>query len=312
MFLNNSLILSITILISLCFAANNASANSAMNKDSQWFKHLYEYALFANVAYLNKTEIEKTLASSGYKLTKYGQLSGYEVGYFLATNDKLKQQILVIRGTSNIENAMVDVALNLLPNKYTGIKLHQGFALSADLIYHKIKNDLIKSYRINTTGHSLGGAAALILAMYIDAGGFHSGKVITFGQPKVTNITGSKKYSHLDVTRVVMPKDMVPLVPPLDPMDIMKMDIMKMDLMNMDIYWHSGTEVILRDSNTFSLLKGIDSMMRATDFLNEMIGEKHLQQHYMSLYIKSLSQKLINPQRVPYENNFSVYDFFGR
>ena len=301
MFITNTLILRITILISLCFAASNAPANNAVSKDSQWFKNLYEYALFANAAYLSKSEIEKTLTSSGYKLTKYGELPGYEVGYFLATNDKLKQQILAIRGTSNIENAMVDVALNLLPNKHTGIKLHQGFALSADLIYDRIKNDLIKSYRINTTGHSLGGATALILAMYIDTGGFHSGKVITFGQPKVTNITGSKKYSHLDVTRVVMPKDMVPLVPPLDPMDIM----------SMDIYWHSGTEVVLRDSNKYSLLNGIDSMMRATDFFNEMISEKHLQQHYMSLYIKSLSQKLRNPQRVPYENNFSIYDFFG-
>jgi len=293
--------LRVTILISLCLAASNAFANNAVRQDSQWFKNLYQYALFANAAYMGKSEIEKTLAPSGYTLTKYGELSGYGVGYFLATNDNLKQQILAIRGTSNIENAMVDVALNLLPNKHTGIKLHQGFALSADLIYDKIKSHLIKSYRINTTGHSLGGATALILAMYIDTAGFHSGQVITFGQPKVTNITGSKKYSHLDVTRVVMPKDMVPLVPPLDLMDIT----------SLDIYWHSGTEVILGDANTYSLLSGIDSMMRATDFLNEMIGEKHLQQHYMTLYIQSLSQKFRNPQRVPYKNNFSIYDFFG-
>ena len=301
MIITNTLILRISILISLCFAACNISANNAVNKDSQRFKNLYGYALFANAAYLNKPDIEKTLASSGYKLTTYGELPGYGVGYFLATNDKLKQQILAIRGTSNIENAMVDVAINLLPNKHTGTKLHQGFALSADLIYDRIKNDLIKSYRINTTGHSLGGATALILAMYIDTAGFHAAKVITFGQPKVTNIAGSKKYSHLDVTRVVMPKDMVPLVPPLDPMDIM----------SMDIYWHSGIEVILRDANTYSQLNGIDSMMRATYFLNEMISEKHLQQHYMSLYIKSLSQKLRNPQRVPYKSNFSINDLFG-
>ena len=301
MLLTRTLILRITVLLSLCFSAGYASANDAASKDSLWFKDLYEYALLADAAYLSKSEIEKTLNDSGYALTKYGEISGYSVGYFLATNDKLKQQILAIRGTLNIENAMVDVALNLLPNKHTGIKLHQGFALSADLIYDKVKNDLIKSYTINTTGHSLGGAAALILAMYIDADGYSAGKVVTFGQPKVTNISGSKKYSHLDVTRVVMPKDMVPLVPPLDPMDIM----------SMDIYWHSGTEVILQDSNTYSLLTGVDSMMRATDFLTEMIGQKNLQQHSMSLYIKSLSEMLVNPQPVPYENNFSIFNLFG-
>jgi len=301
MFIKNALIIKVVILISLFFVASNTSANNAVSKESQWFKNLYGYALFANAAYLSKSDIEKTLNTTGYKLTKHGKLPGYGVGYFLATNDMLKQQILAIRGTSNIENAMVDVAFNLLPNKYTGIKLHQGFALAADLIYSKVKNNLIKGYRINTTGHSLGGATALILAMYIDTDGLHAGKVVTFGQPKVTNITGSKKYGHLDVTRVVMPQDMVPLVPPLDPMN----------MASMDIYWHSGTEVVLRDLNTYSLLKGVDSMMRATDFLNEMISEKHLQQHYMSLYIKSLSQKLSNPQRIPYKSKFNIYDFFG-
>jgi len=302
MITTNALTIRFSILISLFILAGNVSANNFVTKESQWFKNLYGYALFANAAYQSKSEIDKTLSSSGYKLTKYGTLSGYGVGYFLATNDSLKQQIIAIRGTSNIENAMVDVAFNLLPNKHTGIKLHQGFALSADLIYNSVKNDLIKNYKINTTGHSLGGATALILAMYIDTDGFHSGKVVTFGQPKVTNITGSRKYSHLDVTRVVMPKDMVPLVPPLDPMDIT----------SMDIYWHSGTEVLLRNYNTYSLLSGINSMMRATDFLNEIISEKHLQQHYMSLYIKSLSLKIKNPQRIPYKNSFNINSLFSQ
>ena len=145
MFITHTTILRISILISLFFVASNAFPDNNFSKDSQRFNNLYGYALVANAAYLSKAEIEKTLAALGYRLTKYGELSGYEVGYFLATNDKLKQQILAIRGTSNIENAMVDVALNLLPNKHTGIKLHQGFALSADLIYDKVKSYLIKS-----------------------------------------------------------------------------------------------------------------------------------------------------------------------
>jgi len=269
--------------------------------DANRFKTLHEYALIADVAYQDKAKIEKVLAARGYALSDYGQLPGYGVSYFLASNDTIQQQILSVRGTSNIENAMVDVAFQLLPNKHTGIKLHQGFAQSADFIYDKVKAQLNKDYRINTTGHSLGGAAALILAMYLDSGGYDVGKVITFGQPKVTNMSGSRKYSHLDVTRVVTPKDMVPLVPPLDPMD----------LMNMDIYWHLGTEIVLQADNTYSELEGVDSMMRATDFLNEMLTEKNLQHHYMTEYINSITPKLVNARRVPYENDFSIYDFFG-
>jgi len=288
------------ILLLAVFLARTVFADTG--NDSDRFKMLHEYALIADSAYQDKTKIEKVLAVQGYTLTAHGELPGYAVSYFLATSDAEKQQILSVRGTSNVENAMVDVAFQLLPNKHTGIKLHQGFAQSADYIYDKVKAKLNRDYRINTTGHSLGGAAALILAMYLDAGGYNVGKVITFGQPKVTNISGSRKYSHLDVTRVVMPKDMVPLVPPLDPMD----------LMNMEIYWHQGTELMLQEGNAYSELDGVDSMMRATDFLNEMLTEKNLQHHYMAVYINSITPKLVNAKRVPYENDFSIYDWIGK
>ena len=270
--------------------------------DTNRFKNLRDYALLAEVAYRDKAEIDQALALQGYTLTSHGQLPGYGVSYYLATNDAEKQQLVAVRGTSNVENAMVDVAFQLLPNKHTGIKLHQGFALSADYIYQKVKAHLIRDYEISTTGHSLGGAAALILAMYLDADGYDVNEVVTFGQPKVTNISGSRKFAHLDVTRVVTPRDMVPLVPPLDPMD----------LMNMDIYWHLGTEIVLQEGSDYSELEGVDSMMRATDFMNEMVTTKNLQHHYMSVYINSITPKLVNAKKVPYQNDFSIVDFLGK
>jgi hypothetical protein len=290
------------ILILFLAALSSFSAIADTGDDPARFRILHNYALIADAAYHDKARIEKTLATQGYTLTAYEQLPGYAVSYILATNDDEQQQLLAVRGTSNVENAMVDVAFMLLPNKPTGIKLHQGFAKSADFIYDRVKAKLNRDYRINTTGHSLGGAAALILAMYLDAGGYDVGQVITFGQPKVTNIAGSRKYDHLDVTRVVTPKDMVPLMPPLDPID----------LMNMDIYWHLGTEMVLYEDNTWSELEGVDSMMRATDFLNEMLSEKNLTHHYMTEYINSLTPKLVNAKRVPYRNDFSITDWFGQ
>jgi len=300
---NNILIQTLTLrsLTFLLAALLTLPVTANTGNDPARFKTIHNYALISDASYYGKDEVDKALATQGYTLTASGELPGYGVSYFLATNDDLKQQLLAVRGTSNIENALVDVAFVLLPNKPTGIKLHQGFAQSADYIYDKIKAKLNKDYRINTTGHSLGGAAAVILAMYLDAGGYDVGKVITFGQPKVTNIAGSRKYGHLDVTRVVTPRDMVPLVPPLDPMD----------LMNMDIYWHLGTEVVLQEGSSYSELDGVDSMMRATDFLNEMVSEKNLQHHYMTVYINSITPKLVNARRVPYENDFSITDWFG-
>ncbi|MBT8128042.1 MAG: lipase family protein [Gammaproteobacteria bacterium] len=270
--------------------------------DAAHFQRLLDYALIADAAYYDKSKIEKALAAQGYVLTASEQLPGYAVSYALATNHTTKQQLLAVRGTSNIENALVDIAFVLLPNEPTGIKLHQGFSKSADFIYDRIKPHLNQDYRINTTGHSLGGAVAVIAAMYLDAGGYNVGDVITFGQPKVTNISGSREYAHLDVTRVVTPKDMVPLVPPLDPMD----------LMDMNIYWHLGTELVLHADNTWSRLEGVDSMMRATDFLNEMLSEKNLKHHFMTEYINALSSKLVNARQIPYQNDFSFTDWFGQ
>ena len=288
------------ILLLLAAFALPRTLIAAAGSDAERFKTFHDYALIADAAYTGHDAVAKVLAEQGYELTAHGQLPGYGVSYFLATNASAREQILAVRGTSNIENAMVDVAFQLLPNEHTGIRLHQGFALSADFIYDKVKPHLNRDYRIHTTGHSLGGAAALILAMYLDAGGYEVGRVVTFGQPKVTNIAGSRKYSHLDVTRVVTPRDMVPLVPPLDPMD----------LMNMDIYWHLGTEVVLQTGNAYSELEGVDSMMRATDFLNEMLNEKNLRHHFMTEYINLITPKLVNAQRVPYENDFSITDWF--
>jgi hypothetical protein len=289
-------------LLLLLFAWSSVAIGARTVGDAAHFKLIHQYALIADAAYYDKARIEKALTAQGYTLTAHEQLPGYAVSYVLATNHTTSEQLLAVRGTSNVENALVDVAFMLLPNESTRIKLHQGFAKSADFIFDRIKPKLNKDYRINTTGHSLGGAVAVILAMYLDAKGYDVGEVVTFGQPKVTNITGSRKYAHLDVTRIVTPKDMVPLVPPLDPMD----------LMNMDIYWHLGTELVLYEDNTWSELKGVDSMMRATDFLNEMVSEKNLQHHFMTEYLNALTPKLVNAKRVPYQNDFSITDWFGR
>jgi hypothetical protein len=80
----------------------------------------------------------------------------------------------------------------------------------------------------------------------------------------------------------------------------------------MEIYWHLGTEIVLQQGISYSELEGVDSMMRATDFMNEMITQQNLQHHFMDVYINLITPKMVNAKRVPYESNFSVYDWFGK
>ena len=265
------------------------------------FSHWLNAAYIADATYKSEADVEKILRSQGYTLTHFKQLEGYSVGYVLATNDKTRQHILAVRGTSNAENVMVDAAFVLVRDKLTGIDIHQGFLLSARDIYQQILPEIKPGYTINTIGHSLGGAAALILAMMFDAQGHPVGEVITFGQPKVSNISGSRKFRHLNVTRLVTPKDVVPLMPPLDPMD----------LMNLSIFWHQGTEVVLFGNNQYAVLSGTDSMLRASDFLNDIPSEQHLQNHFMTTYISHLKSKLRAPEEVVFKSDFSFSDWFG-
>jgi triacylglycerol lipase len=285
------------ILTALC-VTNAAFAVADDERTQARFRMLYDYALLANATYLGRDAIEKAVHDQGYSLTVAGEAPGYAVSYFVATNAADKTQVIAVRGTSNAENALVDFAFQLLPDEATGIDLHQGFAKSARAIYEQIRPKLNKDYHISTTGHSLGGAAALVLAMYLDVDGYTVDKVITFGQPKVTNITGSLKFEHLNVTRVVRPKDMVPLVPPLDPLD----------LKNLSIFWHIGTEIILLDGDRYAEIDGIDSMLRATSFLNKTPNEENLQNHMMAGYLSLIKQKLDHAERVPWKNDFN---FFG-
>lgn len=265
------------------------------------FPEIKEYANFTNASYQTASKIRELGFPANYKLAYYHNIPELEISYFLTTNDVTKTQIIAVRGTSNIENAIIDVALKLTVDKQAGVRLHNGFSQAAQAIYTEIKPQLKKDYVINTTGHSLGGAVALILAMYLDVDDFKIGQVITFGQPKVTNIAGAEQFKHLNVTRVVTPKDLVPLVPPFDPVD----------LNNIDIYWHLGQELILFPDTTYAMLEGLNSMIRASKFTQEPLNENNLKNHQMTLYLELLDKKIPTARLVPFKNSFNLFNLFG-
>jgi triacylglycerol lipase len=265
------------------------------------FVSIQQQALFANAAYLPEKEIRELKLPQGYSLTLYRNSVDTQISFFLASNEAEKTQVISIRGTSNIENAMIDINLKLTPDDNLNVFLHHGFAYAARQVYAEIKPLLKKGFSIKTTGHSLGGAVAVILAALIDKDGFNLDQVITFGQPKVTNLTGADKFQHLNIIRVVTPKDLVPLVPLFDPLDIN----------NIDIFWHAGKEVILLKANQYAVLEGIDSMLRATRFTQQLLTEENLQHHQMSLYLQLLESKIDSATEVSYENSFNLFNLFG-
>jgi len=280
-----------------CLLLTNYSSAQAVEQD---FATLKKYAVLASAAYDGQSQAHAACQSQGYQFSHYGTASGVEVGYFLATDPVRKTQLIAVRGTANVENVMVDTDFKLILDEHTSNMLHSGFAQSAAAIYKTIKPMLKRDYTINTTGHSLGGAVAMVLAMYLDQDEYRLGKIVTFGQPKVTNITGARRYRYLDITRVVTEKDMVPLVPPFDPMEIR----------NADLYWHAGEELILLQGKNYSMASGIPSMLRTVQFFQEVPGEQNLQHHMMALYLELIDKKIGGAKKLPYKTGISVFDMF--
>ena len=288
----------IVLALTLLCVIPTLSANELESVD---FTEIHTQAIFSNAAYQSESKIRALVESGNYTLTLYHTIPDIQISFFLATNELTKTQIISVRGTSNIENAMVDISLKLMVDKNTGVRLHEGFSFAAKQVYAELKPLLNSDYKINVTGHSMGGAVALILAIYLDAYQFDIEQVITFGQPKVTNISGANKIQHINVIRVVTPFDLVPLVPLFDPLDIS----------NLDVYWHAGKEVILLADTQYAILEGTDSMLRATRFTQKRLTEDNLNNHQMPLYLEMIKAKTKSSKLVPYQTDLNLFNLFG-
>jgi len=257
--------------------------------------HIKQAAQLSHIAYSQPQEIEAQLKGLNLPLTKHDVLAGPEVSYFLTQLDGV--QVIAIRGTANAQNVLVDLDISLKNDNALGIQVHQGFAISAAAVYEDVKSLLNKQQPIETTGHSLGGAVAVLLGMYLQKDGYNLQAITTFGQPKVTNVQGTRQFSELPLTRVVTPKDIVPLVPPLSPMQIKELDI----------YWHNGIEVILLKGQEYSLTSGLKSMMRATKVASALPDERNLHAHKMSTYLQLINEKLKSSKQVPYKMGINLF-----
>ena len=86
-------------------------------------------------------------------------------------------------------------------DRRVNIDLHTGFYIAADDVYQTILPTLNRGYKNRITGHSLGGAIAVILMMFLKEDGYQLEKCITFGQPKVTDKKGAQMCQDLPLIR---------------------------------------------------------------------------------------------------------------
>ena len=119
--------------------------------------------------------------------------------------------IIVIRGTANDANVLSDVDVRLVSDTRSGIRLHKGFRDVAVTIMQIIDTTKTLEHTVHVTGHSLGGAVAQIIGMWLHKRGKNV-QIFSYGSPKVSDqVLSGGQPSHWRVGRR---SDPIPFTPP--------------------------------------------------------------------------------------------------
>jgi hypothetical protein len=158
---------------------------------------------------------------------------------YIALREDVKQIVVVFKGSSKWED-WIKTNINLSTTKFDGVPgvpedamVHSGFLTSIRSVLPEmlgILKDMIKEfpdYQVVFTGHSLGGALAILGAVHVEGLLLRDQaqstakspqlQVYTFGQPRVGNSVLSRHIRSLNIPihRFVNKNDLVPQIPPV-------------------------------------------------------------------------------------------------
>ena len=246
------------------------------------FTQALQYAQRAALAYEQDATIQKQTAA-GVRISISSPLSS-GIKAYVEQDDAKRVQWIVVRGTSNLNNLQLDADYNKVVDPRLQIPLHKGFGEAALQVYHFAKPLLKMDYETRVTGHSLGGAAGVIVLMLSKEDGFKLGQAITFGQPKVTNSEGVRKYRTLPLLRFVNDKDPVPLLPPLELFAVL----------DEGPYQHFSPEVVLEDGTSYRFYTEHQAERQSVlSFWNNLknLSIQDVPDHSISTYLTRIRQK---------------------
>ncbi len=120
--------------------------------------------------------------------------------------------IIVFRGTANAEKVQSDINVRLVTDDDLGIRLHKGFRDASVTVMQGIDESSLEK-TVHVTGHSLGGAIAQIIGMWLHRKD-HNVQVFSYGSPKVSNeIMSGGQPTHWRVVRLSDPIPFTPIWP---------------------------------------------------------------------------------------------------
>jgi predicted lipase len=148
--------------------------------------------------------------SAGEKTFSADNIQGLIINYADIAN------VVAFRGTEfdPAFEAIKDIFTNLMAmpkNTEDCGKVHSGLYKAAKAASEEVIKRLDPSLRVYLTGHSMGGAIALLIAPILVKKGY-TVKVITFGAPKVVYNDSEtlEHYKNITITQYIHKRDIVP------------------------------------------------------------------------------------------------------
>lgn len=284
------------------YAVEKNFKQSLFGKKVDW-NNIRWFAVLASYAYKSDNDTIKN---------KYKNYTVYineinDIKYVVLIDDVKREQYISIRGTSNSHNALQDIKFFKDKSYRLNIDLHTGFHRTAEMISDDLVSRLDKTYTTWVTGHSLGGAEAIIVSWYLDYSGHTIAECITFGQPKVTDSHGIRKMrGKIKLTRVVNETDVVSLVPPAGT--------------HMNRYAHLGDMIKLLDDGKYCYLTEPDSLnfgvnsfwlWSARESFSFYQMGKELPDHYMTNYIDNIDKIIDDGEEVLWKDRLQYINDEG-
>lgn len=193
---------------------------------------------------------------------------------------------IAIGGTDDLKDIKFDLQTALVLDDKLGIMVDRGFRDMARDLYDDVRPLLSADETIDVTGYSLGGAAAVILSLYLRNDGLNVSAVATFGQPQFTDTAGAAEIGDLPLVRFVAGDDPIPRLPQAD-------------------HAHIGPEVRLLDGAYIAFVPADQAGCLGTIDLDYF--QAHRDDH--ASYVKRTSAKIgVTVVQVPYEDGDSYLE----
>jgi hypothetical protein len=191
-----------------------ANAKLGLSKTGHFLRNALTLATLSKAAYAD--DVAK---SPEFQATVFGNCRRFEnkktnTQGFVAADDK--HVVLAFRGTSAPQDFIVDASVRFVEQPLTAV--HAGFGAAIESVWTTVGVELRRLWSpektLWVTGHSLGGALAVLAATLMPAD-LPVFQIATFGQPRVGDkeFAATFKSRRVKLYRFVNNNDVVPTVP---------------------------------------------------------------------------------------------------